>query len=228
MSKKNLRKERELRRQAENRRFILLAAEKVFVQRGYRFTTVDDIADEAQFSKATLYRYFKSKSDILFEIILSSFEESYDGIRKIRTKTLSAEKKVKELISFIINTYHKKKNLSRILFMEKAVMKKLMDTDSDPHAAHADFHPQVSPKIKSQMEKISAEISEIIREGVKTGEFRDVNVQDASVVLGSLLRGFYFQGPIQEKKYSIQETTDLLHSFFLNGIKKPKKSKKGD
>ena len=92
MSKKNLRKERELRRQAENRRFILLAAEKVFVQRGYRLTTVDDIADEAQFSKATLYRYFKSKSDILFEIILSSFEESYDGIRKIRTKTYRERK----------------------------------------------------------------------------------------------------------------------------------------
>ena len=228
MSEKNLRKERELHRQEENRRFILQAAEKVFVQKGYRPATVDDIAEEAQFSKATLYRYFKSKSDIFFEIIYSSFEESYNGIKKIRLKELSAEKKIKELIGFIVSTYHKKKNLSRILFMEKSTMKKLMKTNSGSHVAHSDFHPDISPEIKSKMEQISGVISEIIKEGVEAGEFRDMDVHDASAVLGSLLRGFYFRGPIQDKKYSIQETTDLLHSFFLNGIKMQKKSTKGD
>ena len=129
MSKKNLRKERELHRQEENKRFILQAAEKIFVQKGYRLATVDDIAGEAQFSKATLYRYFKSKSDICFEIIYSSFKESYDGIKKIQMRELSAEEKLKELIGFIVSTYHKKKNLSRILFMEKAAMKKLIQTN---------------------------------------------------------------------------------------------------
>jgi AcrR family transcriptional regulator len=228
MSKKDLRMERELHRQEENRLFILQAAEKVFVQKGYRLATVDDIAEEAQFSKATLYRYFKSKSDVFFEIISSSFKESYDGIKKIQSKELSSEKKIKELIGFIVSTYHKKKNLSRILFMEKATMKKLLKAHSGSLVTHADFHPAISPEIKSQLEKISAVISEIIREGVEAGEFRNMDVHDASVVLGSLLRGFYFRGPIQEKKYSIQETTDLLHSFFLNGIKRQIKSTKGD
>jgi AcrR family transcriptional regulator len=228
MSKTNLRLERELHRQEENRRFILGAAERIFVQKGYRLATVDDIAEEAQFSKATIYRYFKSKSDIFYEIIFRSFEESFDGIKKIQLKQLSAEAKMKELIGFIITNYHKKKNLSRILFMEKSAMKKLVEEDSDLHAAHPSTHPEISPQIKSQMEKISAVIAEILREGVESGEFRAMDVQDASVVLGALLRGFYFRGPIREKKYSIQETTDLLHTFFLNGIKKHKQSKKGD
>ncbi|UCE41915.1 MAG: TetR/AcrR family transcriptional regulator [Candidatus Aminicenantes bacterium] len=228
MSKKNLRKEREFHRQEENRRFILQAAERIFVQKGYRLATVDDIADEAQFSKATLYRYFKSKSDIFFEIIYSSFEESYNGIKKIQMKAMSAEKKIKELIGFVVSTYHKKKNLSRILFMEKAAMKKLMKSNSSSHVAHPDFHPNISPKIKFQMEKISEITCDIIKQGVETGEFRDIDIHEANVVLGSLLRGFHFRGPVQEKKYSIQETTDLLHSFFLNGIKRQKKSTKGD
>jgi len=228
MSEKNLRKKRKLHRQEENRRFILQAAEKVFVQKGYRLATVDDIADEAQFSKATLYRYFKSKSDIFFEIIFGSFKESYNRIKKIQMKSLSAEKKIKELIGFIISTYHKKKNLTRILFMEKAAMKKLIKTNSGSHVAHADSHPEISPELKSQMEQISGVIGEIIKEGVEAGEFRDMDVHDASVVLGSLLRGFYFRGPIQDKKYSIQETIDLLHSFFLNGIKRQKMTTKGD
>ena len=228
MSKTNLRKERELHRQEENRRFILGAAERIFVQKGYRLATVDDIAEEAQFSKATIYRYFESKSDIFYEIICRSFEESLDGIKKIQLKQLSAEAKLKELIGFIISTYHKKKNLSRILYMDKTALKKLVKEGSDFHAAHSSMHPEISPRLKSQMEQISVVIAEILREGVKTGEFRDMDVQDASVILGALLRGFYFRGPIQEKKYSIQATTDLLHTFFLNGIKKHKQAKKGD
>lgn len=228
MSKSNIRMERELHRQEENRHSILQAAEKVFVQNGYSHATVDDIAEEAQFSKATLYRYFKSKSDIFFEIIYCSFEKSYDGIKKIQMRELSAEEKLKELIFFIVSTYHKKKNLSRILFMEKTAIKKLIKANSDFPASHPDFHPEISPRIKFVMEQISAVIAEIIREGVKAGEFRDMEVHDASVVLGALLRGFYFRGPILDKDYSIQETTDLLHSFFLNGIKKQKKAKKGD
>jgi AcrR family transcriptional regulator len=225
MSKSNLRMERALHRQEENKRFILQAAENVFIQKGYRLATVDDIADEAQFSKATIYRYFKSKSDIFFEIIYSAFEKSYDGIKKIQTRELSAEEKLKELIGFIVSTYHKKKNLSRILFMEKTAVKKLIKTEAGFHTSHHDFHPEISPRIKSQMEQISTVIAEIIREGVEDGEFRDVDVHDASIVLGALLRGFYFRGPLRDIKYSIKETTDLLHSFFLNGIKKQKKAK---
>lgn len=223
MSKKDLRKEREIQRQEENRRFILQAAESVFVQKGYRFATVDDIAEEAQFSKATIYRYFQSKSDIFFEIIYGSFKESYDGIKKIQQKKLSAEEKLRELIGFIVSTYHRKKNLSRILFMEKSVRNKLLKSSPGYHAPHADFHPEISPKLNSLMEKISRVISEIIQEGLDTGEFRDLDVHDASVVLGSMLRGFYFRGPIRNKRYGIQGTTDLLHSFFLNGIKMHKK-----
>ena len=223
MSKKDLRMERERHRQEENRLFILQAAEKVFVQKGYRLATVDDIAEEAQFSKATLYRYFKSKSDIFFEIIYRSFEESYNGIQKIQKKTLRAEKKLKELIGFIISFYHKKKNLSRILFMEKAAMKKFVSAESSFHGAHADIHANIPDKFKSKMRQTSAIISDIIKEGVETGEFRKMDIHDASVVLGALIRGFYFRGPGQVKQYSIQETTDLLHSFFLNGIKKQKR-----
>jgi AcrR family transcriptional regulator len=228
MSKRNLRKERELLRQEENKRFILSAAEKVFVQKGYRLATVDDIADEAQFSKATLYRYFESKSDIFFDIVQNAFSEGYAGIKKIQAKEISAEKKIKELIGFIVSYYHKKKNLSRILFMEKVAMKKLLKTNSGPHVSHLDAHPKIPPEIRSYMEKTSDVIYEIIREGVVSGEFRDIDAHDAGVVLGALLRGFYFRGPIQEKKYSVKETTDLLHSFFLNGIIKRNKATKGD
>lgn len=223
MDKKDLRIERERHRQEENKSSILQAAESIFVQKGYSLATVDDIAEEAQFSKATLYRYFKSKTEIFFEIIYRTFEESYQEIKKIRLKSLSAEEKLKQLIGYIISYYHKKQNLARILFMEKSAMKKLIKTESGFKNSHSHFHPKIPHRFEAKMKQISDVISEVIQEGMESGEFRKMDVHDASAVFGALLRGFYFRGPLRERHYSMKQTTDLLHSFFMNGIKKQKK-----
>lgn len=48
---------------------ILDAARKVFVQKGFRDATVDDIAEAANVSKGTVYLYFASKQDIYIATI---------------------------------------------------------------------------------------------------------------------------------------------------------------
>lgn len=50
---------------------ILAAAERLFAERGTEKTTMDDIAREAEYSKATLYVYFQSKEEIVNAILLS-------------------------------------------------------------------------------------------------------------------------------------------------------------
>ena len=62
----------EARRQRERearRNQILDAAERVFVQRGFDDVTVDDIANEAEVAKGTVYLYFKSKHDLLLGLL---------------------------------------------------------------------------------------------------------------------------------------------------------------
>ena len=43
---------------------ILLAARHLFESKGIASTTMDDIAKQADYSKSTLYVYFKSKDEI--------------------------------------------------------------------------------------------------------------------------------------------------------------------
>lgn len=50
---------------------ILAAAERLFAEKGIAGTTMDDIAREAEYSKATLYVYFQSKEEIVNAILLS-------------------------------------------------------------------------------------------------------------------------------------------------------------
>jgi AcrR family transcriptional regulator len=53
-----------------NRQNILATAKKLFLEKGVAQTTMDDIAREAEYSKSTIYVYFKSKDEIYNHIIL--------------------------------------------------------------------------------------------------------------------------------------------------------------
>lgn len=51
---------------------ILHAAEQLFLEKGIESTTMDNIAKTADYSKATLYVYFKNKEEIINSITLIS------------------------------------------------------------------------------------------------------------------------------------------------------------
>jgi AcrR family transcriptional regulator len=55
-----------------NRNNILEAAQKLFEEKGLLLTTMDDIAKKADYSKSTIYVYFKSKDEIYNHIVYKS------------------------------------------------------------------------------------------------------------------------------------------------------------
>ena len=56
--------ERKEREKEQRRKAILDAAEKVFFEKGLKYSTMDDVAEEAELSKGTLYLYFKNKEEL--------------------------------------------------------------------------------------------------------------------------------------------------------------------
>ena len=54
---------------ALHRAQIMTAAEKLFSEKGYEQTTIEDISKEAEYSRRTIYTYYESKEDILHRII---------------------------------------------------------------------------------------------------------------------------------------------------------------
>ena len=56
-----------------NRQTIIAAAEELFFSKGYDKTTMDDISLKSEYSKRTVYTYFKSKEEIYHHIILKGF-----------------------------------------------------------------------------------------------------------------------------------------------------------
>jgi len=69
--KKISRKQRETNVRKQN---IIEAAEKLFLANGYEDTTMSQIGNESEFSKGTLYNYFKSKDDLYLAIGTKAYE----------------------------------------------------------------------------------------------------------------------------------------------------------
>ncbi len=222
MAKKDLRLERKKHRWEENRKFILQAAERVFAQKGYKLATMDDIAEEVQFSKATLYRYYHSKRDILFETILDSFKAVEVKLRMINEKKETAEKKLKEITRFALQFFRNKKNISRVFLMERSLMKTILELSPEEQKSLSQLEKRFLEGIRTRKERMLEALVEIFEEGIKAGEFREMNSHDAAHAFEAMLHGFYFTKFWYEKEYNLETGTDLIHSFFLHGIKKAK------
>lgn len=59
----------------ERRKEILETAERLFLTKGYTKTTVNDILKEIGIAKGTFYHYFKSKEEVMDEIIMRIIKE---------------------------------------------------------------------------------------------------------------------------------------------------------
>ncbi|MGD9021410.1 MAG: helix-turn-helix domain-containing protein, partial [Lysobacterales bacterium] len=59
---------------AMKRRAILRTAAILFSEKGFRETSLNDIADALNVTKPSLYYYVKNKDDILFQCLFSALE----------------------------------------------------------------------------------------------------------------------------------------------------------
>jgi TetR/AcrR family transcriptional regulator len=73
--------ERREREREQRRLDIISAAEKVFFSRGYSAATMDEIAQEAELSRGTLYLYFKGKDEVHREIVANGMNMLFDLIK---------------------------------------------------------------------------------------------------------------------------------------------------
>src|SRR5215472_3667702 len=60
---------------ARNRSLVLAAARRMFLERGYHGASLEQIADEAGFSKGVVYSQFESKADLFLGLMEQRIEE---------------------------------------------------------------------------------------------------------------------------------------------------------
>lgn len=222
-SMNDLRSERKRQRAESNRLFILSAAEKVFARKGYTTSTMDDIAKEAQFSKATLYHYFEGKRKILFEIILNSFDEAMQAMKRITEKKVSAKTKLKDATRFALTHFEKKRNISRVFLMERSLINSIFPQSPEELLSAPQAEDEFLENIRNKKKGILEQLIRVFDEGTAAGEFRKMNTHDAAHAFEAMFHGIYFTKFWYEKEYSLESAIRLIHEFFLYGIQKIEK-----
>jgi len=77
---------------------ILSEAARLFWQKGYLGTSVDEIAKAANVNKAIIYYYFENKVDLLYQVMLSSMRELLALATPIVNSNMTPKEKFEKLI----------------------------------------------------------------------------------------------------------------------------------
>ncbi len=89
--------ERKEREKQQRRNDIIDSAEKLFFSKGIETTTMDEVAEEAEYSKGTLYLYFKNKDDLYGAINARGLEQLTKMFREARKKGKNGHEQVRQI-----------------------------------------------------------------------------------------------------------------------------------
>jgi AcrR family transcriptional regulator len=82
----------------DSRQEILRTAARLFQQRGYDATSMNDVAAALKLSKGGLYHHFQSKDEILFEIMDHAMEITQERVLKPVSGIVDPEERLRALI----------------------------------------------------------------------------------------------------------------------------------
>lgn len=107
---------------------IIDAAIEVLAARGYVRTTVDDIAEKACTTRTTFYLHFKTKADLMPELIIRNLAHFDDLYQQLANVSIEPEvNRVRHWIEAVMETWDLVAATARPLFEAAAVEVKLYD-----------------------------------------------------------------------------------------------------
>lgn len=102
----------------ETRNRILEAAVRVFANKGYHDTKVDDIVQDSKTSKGSFYFYFPSKQDI-FMALVDTFADTLESrLRESLSRESSGTARVDAALQVCLETFGQYRSLAKIALVQ--------------------------------------------------------------------------------------------------------------
>jgi AcrR family transcriptional regulator len=85
---------------------IISVAARLFKEKGYRATTLEDIAADVGMLKGSLYYYIKSKEELLYLIVRDPIRQAYNKLDEIVSSDAPIVAKIAQAITNHIESFH--------------------------------------------------------------------------------------------------------------------------
>jgi AcrR family transcriptional regulator len=159
---------------AYKRERILEEAVKLFYERGFTGTTLDDIAAELGVTKPFIYTHFRSKTDLLAALCMPTIELSLDAVRHAAKGTGSPTERLdRAIVDFTQVVLSRQANIA-IYFREEK-----------------NLSPDALAEINTLRKKFDRVLSTLLAEGVAAGEFDIKDVSLAALAIGGMISWAY-------------------------------------
>ncbi|HEY3296507.1 MAG TPA: TetR/AcrR family transcriptional regulator [bacterium] len=160
---------------------ILDAASKMFIAQGYENSSVDDIAKLAGLSKGSIYWYFRSKLEILFELTDRCVEESQREIVRLA----SIDKYGLEAL------YKSHRDLYQLdlQYPDREMLYSQL-------YALAPRYPEINERLKEYHRRWDATTTRLFEDAVNKGQFRPVDAMRLGQAISALYNGLHIRKQI--------------------------------
>lgn len=187
----------------DRREEILTAAQHAFLKYGIEKITLEDIARECGIQKTALYYYFKSKDEILAEMILMKIKEFQVQIRKAVDEATYVKEKLRTYMKMKINIMRENMPFMRLFEKEELSMRaqKFLET-----------HKQ------NFMESDFCLVKDIIKEGIRNKRVSfKLNDSLVLMILG-VTYGTFVGRFLENTDWDIDEMIDTSIEVIFKGI----------
>jgi AcrR family transcriptional regulator len=172
---------------------IAQKAKKLFEQKGYAATTMEEIHSETGYSKGSIYYHFKSKEDLFLYILEDSTEQWKKKWDEISSPLTTATEKLYKL------TEHYVQDLQTPLI--KTAIEFISSEVSDP---------TVQDKLINWVKADHIVFRQILEEGMRNGEFKEAPLDDLTLIVYGMHNGLSMNHHDQN--------TEVLHRLYHMGI----------
>ena len=127
---------REVSRELKARR-LLEAALRLFAERGYYETSVDDVVASARTSKTTFYEFFNSKEECLRELLRQQGGELMHSVIQEASSGREPRERIRRGIGAFVHACARQRPLARVLLVESVGVSP--GVEEVRHALHGRF-----------------------------------------------------------------------------------------
>ena len=180
---------------------ILQKALDVFIEEGFEDVTFQKIADRCGITRTTLYIYFKNKREIfLWSIKQLTSRLEAELVSIVKNKSVSAETALRSMLEKIIDECQENQKLFSVLLPYLLQLQKA-GIDS-------------GERVRRRVIRLRHLLSLLVIQGIKNGEFNNINVKDTNELLYSFIESAIFrlvilnQNNIQEMKSAVTLAID--------------------
>ncbi len=179
------------------------AALNVIVRNGYHQSRMDDIVSTSGLSKGAIYWYYKSKKDVYLDLVNHWVIRYSDTLMELSQDGVSASDQLQNLFHTFFDQFEK----DPVVFKALLEFWSLAGRDND-----------FNLKLEKVTHNFIQYIESIIRNGVDSGELKNVNPKITAMSIMVVIEGISWFTLFKENGVTAKEYTDTVSKFILSGL----------